>query len=124
MSTAAVSLDIEKAFDTKWHLGLQYKLYKLIFSASLIKLISSFLSERKFRVAVEGEMTTPRDMEAGVPQGSFIFPTLYSIYINDTTQTPGVYLGLFADDTCIYATDSKEGYVLRKLQGSLNDIET
>jgi hypothetical protein len=29
-------------------------------------------------------------------------------------QTPGVYLGLFAGDTCIYATDHKERYVLRK----------
>jgi hypothetical protein len=26
MSTAAVFLDIEKAFDTTWHLGLLYKL--------------------------------------------------------------------------------------------------
>jgi hypothetical protein len=28
-------------------------------------------------------------------------------------HTPGVYLGLFADDTCICATDRQEGYVLR-----------
>jgi hypothetical protein len=46
------------------------------------------------------------------------------VYINDTPQTPGVYLGLFADDTSIYATDRKEGYVLRKLQRGLSAIET
>jgi hypothetical protein len=34
------------------------------------------------------------------------------------------YLGLFADDTYIYATDRKEGYVLRKLQRGLSAIET
>jgi hypothetical protein len=34
-----------------------------------------------------------------------------------------VYIGLFADDTCTYATDRKEGYVLRKLQRGLNAIE-
>jgi hypothetical protein len=45
ISTAAVFLDIEKAFDTTWHLGL---LYKLKFSFNLMKLISSFLSQRKF----------------------------------------------------------------------------
>jgi hypothetical protein len=50
MSTAAVFLDIEKAFDTTWHSGLLYKLPKLEFSTSLIKLIGSFLSQRKFRV--------------------------------------------------------------------------
>jgi hypothetical protein len=27
---------------------------------------------------------------------------------NDTPQTPGVNLALFADDTCLYATDRKE----------------
>jgi hypothetical protein len=48
ISTAAVFLDIERALDTTWRPGLLYKLYKLKFSTNLIKLISSFLSERKF----------------------------------------------------------------------------
>jgi hypothetical protein len=63
-------------------------------------------------------------MQAEVPQGSVLSPTLYSPYINDTPQTPGVYLGLFADDTCKYVTDYNEGYVLRKLQQGLSAIET
>jgi hypothetical protein len=109
MSTAAVFLDIERAFDTTWHPGLHYKLSKLNFSTNLIKLISSFLSQRKFRVSVEGEMPTPRYMQAGVPQGSVLSPTLYNLYINDTPQTSSVNLALFADDTCLYATDRKEG---------------
>jgi hypothetical protein len=64
----------------------------------------------------------PREMQAGVPQGSVLSPTLYFLYINDTPQTIGVNLGLFADDTCLYATERKEGYVLRKLQRGLNLI--
>jgi hypothetical protein len=56
MSTAMVFLDTEKAFDTTWHSGLLYKLSKLEFLTSLIKIIGSFLSQRKFRVSVEGEM--------------------------------------------------------------------
>jgi hypothetical protein len=69
-------------------------------------------------------MSTPRNIQAGMAQGSVLSPTLYSLYINDTPQTPGAYLGLLADDTCIYATDHKEDYVLRKLQRSLSTIET
>jgi hypothetical protein len=88
MSTTAVFLDIEKTFDTTWHPGLLYKLSKLNFSTNLIKLINSFLSQRKFRVSVEGEMSTPRYMQAGVPQGSVLFPTLYNLYINDTSKLP------------------------------------
>jgi hypothetical protein len=42
MSTAAVFLDIQKVFDTAWHLGLLYKLSKLKFLIGLMKLISSF----------------------------------------------------------------------------------
>jgi hypothetical protein len=48
MSAAAVFLDIEKAFDTAWHHGLLYKLSQLEVSISVIKLISSFLTEQKF----------------------------------------------------------------------------
>jgi hypothetical protein len=83
MSTAVVFLAIKKSFDTTWHPGLLYKLSKLQFSTSLIKLISSFLSQRKFRVP-EGEISTPRYMQAGVPQGSVPSPTLYNLYTNDT----------------------------------------
>jgi hypothetical protein len=44
------------------------------------------------------------------------------LYINYTLQTIGVNLALFADDTCLYATELKEGYVLRKLQRGLNSM--
>jgi hypothetical protein len=81
MSTAAVFLAIEKAFDKTWHLGRLYKLPILKFSTSLIKLTNSLLSQREFRVSVEGELDTPRDIQAGVPQGSVLSPTLYYLYI-------------------------------------------
>jgi hypothetical protein len=48
MSMAAVFLDIEKAFDTTWHTGLLHKLAKMEFSVNLIKLVSSFLSQKIF----------------------------------------------------------------------------
>jgi hypothetical protein len=123
MSTVAVFLDIEKAFDTTWHPGLLYKLSKLHFPATLIRIIKSYLSNRKFKVSVESELSTSREIQAGVSQGSVLAPILYSLYINDTPKTSGVHLALFADDTCIYATDRKESYVLRNLQGGLNAME-
>jgi hypothetical protein len=99
-----------------WHYGLLCELSKLEFSTSVIKLIRSFLMEQKFRVLVEGEMSTARYMQAGVRQSSVLSPTLYSLYINDTPQTHGVHLAVFAGDTCLYATERKEGYVMRKRQ--------
>jgi hypothetical protein len=101
MCTAAVFLDMEKAFDTTWHPDFLYKLLKLEFSAGVIKLISSFLSNRKFRASVEGEIFTPREIQAGARQASVLSPTLYSICTNGAPQCPGVHLALFVDDTCI-----------------------
>jgi hypothetical protein len=121
---AAVFLDIENAFDTTWHYGLLYKLSKLEFSTNLIKLIGSLLSQRKFGVSVGGQMSTPRVMQAGVPQGSVLSPSLFDMYINDVLQTRGVHLTLFADDTCLYATDRKEDFIVRKLQRGLSSMET
>ena len=68
-------------------------------------------------------MSTARDIQAGVPQGSVLSPMLYTLYINDAPQTPGTQLALFADDTCIYATDRKEGFTIRNLQRGLTATE-
>jgi hypothetical protein len=73
---------------------------------------------------VDGELSTPRDIQAGVPQGLVLSPILYSLYINDTPQTPAVYLALFTNDTCIYTIDRKEVYVPRKLQRSHTSMES
>jgi hypothetical protein len=79
ISPAAVFLDIGKAFDTLWHLGLLFKLSTIEFSTNLLKFINSFLSQRKLRISVESEMSTPRVIKAGVPQGSILCPILCNL---------------------------------------------
>jgi hypothetical protein len=93
------------------------------FSTSLIKFNSSFLSQRTLRVSVEDEMPTPREMQAGVLQGFILSPTLYSMYINDVPKQLLFFLSLFADDTCLYATDRKGGFLFRELQRGLSSME-
>jgi hypothetical protein len=63
---------------------------------------------------VEGKMSIPQELQTGMPPGSHLAPTMYGLYINFNPQTLGVHL--VADDRCIYTTDHKEGYVLRKVQ--------
>jgi hypothetical protein len=82
---------------------------------SLVKLIASFLSNRKFKVSVEGELSLTRKVAAGVPQGSVLAPTLYNLYINDAPAAPRTHLALFVDDICIYATEKHERRVFNKL---------
>jgi hypothetical protein len=122
MSTATVFFDVEKAFDTTLHTGLLYKVSELHLSSSLIKLAHSFPTEN-----------TQLWLRANCPrleihnQGCRKIPSCplhCSQYKNYTPQIPGVYLALIADDTCVYTTDRKEGYVLRKLQRDLTSMES
>jgi hypothetical protein len=48
----------------------------LAFSTSLIKLIASFLTNRKCKVFEEVEFSTPRNIAVGLPQGSVLAPIL------------------------------------------------
>jgi hypothetical protein len=122
MSTAAVFLDIEKGFDTKWHSGLLHKLSELEFSKSLIKLIDSVFTDRNFKVLIEGKFPTPRKTGVGAPQGSFLAPILYILYINVVPAALGTHLALFANDTYIYAAEEHEYHVLCKLQRGLTAV--
>jgi hypothetical protein len=68
-------------------------------------------------------MNTTRDIQAGVPHGSVVSPTLYTIYMCKyiniyviRPKTSSVHIGLNFDATYIYCTDLKESFVLRKPQ--------
>jgi hypothetical protein len=87
---------------------LLYKLAELKFSISLTKLITSFLSQTKFGVSVESEISAKGYISRGATRFCPVPHILQYIYINDMPQTSGVHQGLFADDTCIYATDRKK----------------
>jgi hypothetical protein len=113
MSTADVFLDIEKAFETICHSGLLYNISEFEFLTSLINIIVSFLTDRKFEILVEHEFSTLRNTEAGVPRSSVLALILYSLYINDTPKAPETHLALLGDDTCSYATEKHERNVLR-----------
>lgn len=73
----------------------------------------------KVRVSVEGQGKCKQGCIKVHPA-----PTLHSMYINDASQTPGVHLALFANETCLYAIYRKESFVLRKLQRGFGSMET
>ena len=75
-ATRAVALDISKAFDRVWHAGLLHKLKSYGISGPIFGLISSFLSNRQLRVVLDGKSAQEYPVNAGVPQGSILGPTL------------------------------------------------
>ena len=54
--TRVVALDISKAFDRVWHDGLLHKLKSYGISDQIFGLISSFLSNRRLQVVLDGSL--------------------------------------------------------------------
>lgn len=103
-ATSFVSLDLKAAFDTVWHDGLIFKLGKLGFSPSVIKLIKSFLANRSFAVRLGNHYSSFKIMSSGTPQGSVCSPILFNIYLYDLPTDRNVQTIQYADDTSIFFT--------------------
>ena len=80
-ATRAVALNVSKAFERVWHASLLHKLKSYGISGQLFGLISSFLSNRRLRVVLDGKSSQEYPINAGVPQGSILgsipFPAVY-----------------------------------------------
>ena len=82
--TAILSKDVQKAFDTVWHSGLIWKIHnRFNLPMPIKKLLTSFLHERSVKVKHNNYFSHSFSPSAGVPQGSALSPTLYTMYTHD-----------------------------------------
>ena len=102
-ATRAVALDISKAFDRVWHGGLLGKLKSYGISGQIFGLISSFLSNTRLWVVLDGKSSQEYPVNAGVPQGSILGPTLFLLCINDLPDDVICNIAIYADDTTRYS---------------------
>lgn len=120
--TGMVFLDASKAFDKIWHAGLIYKLIKFKIPLSYIKLLNSYLSNRKYQVSIKDSLSNIRNIQSGVPQGSILGPLLYIIYTADIPKDKNTKLYLYADDTAIFAQGNLTKSITCKIQTHLDKI--
>ena len=111
-ATRAVALDISKAFDRVWNAGLLHKLKSYGISVQIFGLISSFLSNRRLRVALDGKSSQEYPVNAGVPQGS----TLFLLYINDLPDDVICNIAIYADDTTLYSKCNQASDLWQQLE--------
>ena len=69
----------------------------------ILGLISSFLSNRWLQVVLDGNSSQEYPVNAGVPEGSILGPTLFLLYINDLPDDVICNIAIYADDTTLYS---------------------
>lgn len=105
--TAAILLDLEKAFDKTTHNGIIQVFKNKGLDASMLKWIKTFLSDRSFYVFYNKQELTYHQITSGVPQGSCLSPTFFITYFSEVIKgiNPHIKTELFADNLCIWATE-------------------
>ena len=121
--TLGILLDFSKAFDTIDHLTLLEKLHKLNFSVQALKLIHSYVSERKKCVQVDDKSSSVKLNNFGVPQGSILGPVLFNLYIVDLVENVTCDSLQYADDSTLYKY-SKPKNLKKCIEELGSDLET
>ena len=99
--TGMILIDLQKPFDTINHDILLKKIFALRFSDRSINWFQSYLSNRSFRVNVQGKYSCIAKIDCGVPQGSILGPLLFLLYVNNMKQAVDCDLFLYVDDSCL-----------------------
>jgi hypothetical protein len=108
MFNGIVFIDLQKAFDTIDHSILLTKLKYYGIDDKTITWFNSYLSNRLQQCSANGSLSSPCEINLGIPQGSNLGPLLFLIYINDLPNCLSTSISrMFADDTSIsVASDS------------------
>ena len=114
-------LDFEKTFDTHSHELLKSKLFNCGIVGKILKWIDSFLCFRQQRVLVNEVKSDWAPVLSGVPKGTVLGPSLFSLYINDISSDTESGIRLFADG-CVFYHEIKDEVDTMKLQRDIDRL--
>ena len=120
--TAAIFLDLKKAFDTVDHELLIDKLKSYGINNAELKWFVSYLSERSQVVHINATQSDPMNINIGIPQGSILGPLLFIIHVNSLPDIMPCKCVMYADDTTILCNSSDPVTLQYELDSYLSKI--
>ena len=120
--TGAVFVDLTAAYDTVNHRSLLLKVAQTIRNNSIVHIIESLLTNRRFFVEMDGRQSRWRIQNNGLPQGSVLAPTLFNIYTNDQPQYQNIRRYIYADDLCISTQSDSFTTIEERLSNALTTL--
>jgi hypothetical protein len=116
-------LDYAKAFDTVPHERLLNQISSFGIKGNTLGWIRSFLTGRRQKVRINEEVSSWKSVDSGVPQGSVLGPTLFSMFVADVPGEVECLVSMFADDTKIYKPLYSNS-AANDLNRDLNNLQT
>ena len=84
--------------------------------------LTSYISERLFRLKQEDEYSDLKEIQAGVPQGCVLGPIVFLVYTSDLPVVENTVAAAFADDTALLTVDQDQEDSVGRLQLASNAV--
>ena len=120
----SIFFDMEKAFDKTWRYGILKDMYDLGLRGRLPMYISRFLENRTFQVRLRNHLSSTKQQETGIPQGSTISVTLFALKINAIYKAlpRDLHTSMFVDDLQIAFSHHNPEILATRLQSAINKV--